>query len=104
MGDERSIKPPTPYGWIQSNLSNLANFLEEQLNDDVGEVVILGDLFDTWVIPTNIDPLNSFDAIYKNPTNSDVIDALKKLAAKGILRLLLKVRVACVPSMELNGS
>jgi UDP-2,3-diacylglucosamine pyrophosphatase LpxH len=86
LGDERSLAPPHPYGWIESNISNLANFLEEQLNaPDVAEVVILGDLFDTWVIPTNLDPLNSYDAICRNPWNSDVIDALKKLATKGIL-------------------
>jgi UDP-2,3-diacylglucosamine pyrophosphatase LpxH len=86
MGDDRSFAPPHPYGWLGSNISNLANFLEEQLNaPDVAEVVVLGDLFDTWVIPTDMDPLNSFDAIYRNPRNSAVIDALKNLAAKGIL-------------------
>jgi len=86
MGDERSIKPPTPYGWIQSNLSNLANFLEEQLiAPDVAEVVILGDLFDTWVIPTILYPLNSYEEIYSNDENSPVIEALKKLAAESKL-------------------
>ncbi len=86
LGDERSLAQPHPYGWIGSNIPNLANFLEEQLNaPDVGELVILGDLFDTWVIPTDLDPLNSFEAIYRNPRNSAVIEALKKLAAKDIL-------------------
>jgi UDP-2,3-diacylglucosamine pyrophosphatase LpxH len=86
LGDGRSFASPHPYGWTRSNIPNLANFLEEQLlANDVAEVVILGDLFDTWVIPTDLDPLNSYDAIYLNPWNLAVIDALKKLAAKGIL-------------------
>ncbi|MCG2772952.1 MAG: metallophosphoesterase [Desulfobacterales bacterium] len=86
LGDERSFAPHYPYGWIRSNISNLANFLEEQLNNpDVAEIVILGDLFDTWVIPTNLDPLASFVNICGNQANSPIIEALKKLAGKGIL-------------------
>jgi UDP-2,3-diacylglucosamine pyrophosphatase LpxH len=95
LGDERSLTdetsltathPTHPYGWIKSNLSNLAHFLEEQADaTDVAELVILGDLFDTWVIPTDFEPLTSFDIICRNPMNLDVINALKKLAAKGVL-------------------
>ena len=86
LGDDRSLKLPNPYGWINRNISNLANFLEAQLNaPDLAELVILGDLFDTWVIPTDMDPLNSFDAICKNTANDRVIGALKNLAAKDIL-------------------
>ena len=84
LGDERSFAPPYPYSWIRSNISNLANFLEEQINaSDVAEMVILGDLFDTWVIPTDKDPLTSFAAICSHSANLPVIDALKKLSAKG---------------------
>lgn len=86
LGDERSLEQPNPYGWINSNISNLANFLDEQINaSDVTEMVILGDLFDTWVIPTDIDPLASFANICSNQVNLPIIDALRKLAAKGIL-------------------
>jgi UDP-2,3-diacylglucosamine pyrophosphatase LpxH len=89
LGDDRSFAPPQPYGWIRSNISNLANFLDEQLKaveaGEVAEVVILGDLFDTWVIPTNMTPLNAFDAICSNSNNLPVIEALRKLAAMGIL-------------------
>jgi UDP-2,3-diacylglucosamine pyrophosphatase LpxH len=84
LGDERSFAAPNPYGWIISNISNLANFLEAQINaPDVAEMVILGDLFDTWVIPTDKDPLTSFPAICSYNANLPVIDALKRLAAKG---------------------
>lgn len=86
MGDARSFEGPHPYGWFRKNIPNLATFLTEQLNaPEVAEVVILGDLFDDWVIPTTIDPLRSFQAICDNPTNSPVIEGMKKLAARGIL-------------------
>ena len=86
MGDVRSFAKPHPYGWFQSNISNLADFLTELLSaPEVAEVVILGDLFDTWVIPTDQDPLNSFQAICDNPANLPVIDALGQLAARGLL-------------------
>jgi UDP-2,3-diacylglucosamine pyrophosphatase LpxH len=86
MGDARSFAKPYPYGWFRSNIRNLANFLTEQINPpEVAEVVILGDLFDEWVIPTDEDPLNSFQAICDNPPNSPVIEALRQLAARGIL-------------------
>jgi UDP-2,3-diacylglucosamine pyrophosphatase LpxH len=86
MGDARSQAGDHPYGWLYSNISNLANFLEEQLiAPDVAEVVILGDLFDTWVIPTILYPLNSYEEIYSNDENSPVIEALKKLAAESKL-------------------
>ena len=71
---------------VPAEYSHLADFLAEQLDaPDVGEVVILGDLFDTWVIPTNENPLNSFQAIYDNPDNSPVTDSLRRLAERGIL-------------------
>jgi hypothetical protein len=86
MGDARSQAGTFPYGWLNKNIHFLADFLTGQLNDpNVAEVVILGDLFDTWVIPTHQDPLNSFQAICNNPANSAVIATLVKLAAKGVL-------------------
>jgi len=86
MGDERSQAGPNPYGWFRKNIPHLANFLNEQLNaQEVAEVVILGDLFDEWVIPTEQDPLTSFRDICNNPSNSPLIDGLRQLAARGIL-------------------
>lgn len=86
MGDARSFEGPHPYGWFRKNIPNLANFLTEQLNGpEVAEVVILGDLFDEWVISSDKDPLRSFQAICDNPANSPVIEGLRKLATRGIL-------------------
>jgi UDP-2,3-diacylglucosamine pyrophosphatase LpxH len=81
MGDENSITDPKHYGWFKKNIPVLRNFLDEQLKaTDVKEVVILGDLFDTWVVPINHDPYTSFTAICTNPANKPVIDKLKALA------------------------
>lgn len=93
MGDVRSQDTSQPgrypYGWFRCNIPKLANFLTEQLKaheaSEVSEVVILGDLFDEWVIPTEQAPLTSFQAICNNPNNSPVIKALKQLEEQGIL-------------------
>ena len=59
--------PPFPYVWFNENITSLAEFLNKQLESpEVEEVVILGDLFDRWIIPTDEDPLTDFQAIYNN--------------------------------------
>ncbi len=79
MGDAKSQAGVHPYGWFRSNIPNLASFLTAQLNDSqVAEVVVLGDLFDEWVIPTDQDPLVSFEAICGNAANTPVITALQQ--------------------------
>jgi UDP-2,3-diacylglucosamine pyrophosphatase LpxH len=90
MGDARSQDESQPgrypYGWFRKNISNLEDFLTKQLNDpEVAEVVILGDLFDEWVIPTEQSPLTSFQNIYDNPKNNKVIEALQHLSKKKIV-------------------
>lgn len=90
MGDERSVGVssghPYPYGWLQKNITKLTNFLHDQLDaQDVGQVVILGDLFDQWVIPADLDPLPRLDEICNNPANKGIIDNLKKLAGSSKL-------------------
>jgi hypothetical protein len=40
---------------------------------DVGQVVILRDLFDQWVILTDLDPLPRLDDICNNPSNQSII-------------------------------
>jgi UDP-2,3-diacylglucosamine pyrophosphatase LpxH len=89
MGDVRSIEGEHgeyPYGRFRENIAILADFLEELLESpEVPEVVILGDLFDTWVIPTGDTPLIDFKAICNNDYNKRVITALQQLAAQDIL-------------------
>jgi hypothetical protein len=88
MGDDKSMSAPNPYGWLKRNILVLAQFLEDQLRaTDVKEVVILGDLFDTWLIPSNYAPLTSFDKICSNAANKPIIDGLKALAASPSIKL-----------------
>ncbi len=88
LGDAKSMSAPHPYGWFKNNIPVLTEFLDDQLNaTDVKELVILGDLFDTWVLPVNYDPLTSFTKITSNPANKTVIDKLKALAKKSDIKL-----------------
>ena len=103
MGDERSMQGPHPYCWFNKNIPKLAKFLDDQLNaGDLKEVVILGDLFDQWVIPTDEEPLLSYEAICSNPANAPVVDKLKALAKSD------EIKLAYVPgnhdmSMDTDG-
>lgn len=94
MGDARSMSGPRPYVWFKDNIKHLEQFLKDLSNaPEVKEVVILGDLFDQWVLPVEYDPITSFDAICSNPANKGVIDGLKALAAAPDA----KIKLAYVP-------
>jgi UDP-2,3-diacylglucosamine pyrophosphatase LpxH len=83
MGNDESVAPRKPYVWFKNNASFLERFLDEQLNaPDVKEVIILGDLFDEWIIPSDYDPIKSFDSICSNTTNKPVIEKMNALAAE----------------------
>jgi UDP-2,3-diacylglucosamine pyrophosphatase LpxH len=82
------MNDPNHYCWFKDNIPLLTKFLDDQLKaPDVKEVVILGDLFDTWVLPVNYDPLTSFAKISSSPANKKVIDKLKALAATTDVKL-----------------
>jgi hypothetical protein len=88
LGDDRSMSAPNPYGCLKKNIPVLAQFLEDQRRaTDVKEVVILGDLFDAWIIPVNYAPLTSFDKICSNGANKPIIDSLQALAASPDIKL-----------------
>jgi hypothetical protein len=82
------MNAPNPFGWFKKNIPILAQFLDDQLKSpDVKELVILGDLFDTWIIPTTYLPIKSFDRIIANKENKPVIDKLIALAASKDIKL-----------------
>jgi hypothetical protein len=88
LGDKISMNDPNHYCWFKDNIPVLTKFFDDQLKaPDVKEMVILGDLFDTWVLPVNYDPLTSFDKICSNPANKPVIDKLKALAQNTDIKL-----------------
>jgi len=86
LGDERSMEEsPHHYCWVKDNISVLEKFLKEQREaPDVKEMVILGDLFDTWLIPVKFDPLTSFEKICLNPANQSIMANLNALIESGI--------------------
>jgi UDP-2,3-diacylglucosamine pyrophosphatase LpxH len=89
MNDARSMEGKRPYGWFRKNIKNLEKFLNELLvSSEVEEVVILGDLFDRWVIPAALEPIISFQEICNTSENKKIIEALQKLAEKQLLTYL----------------
>ncbi len=98
MGDARSaaIMPPNThrYGWFlnkkgknQNRPQMLSDFLQNHVIADttIDELVILGDLFDEWVCPADMEPIepgytNQLEAIAKADQNTLVFTQLKALA------------------------
>ncbi len=65
--------------WISENIGPLADFLKAlDGRHDVSELVILGDLFDDWMVPTD-DPPGTFEQILDAAHNEPVVSALKRL-------------------------
>ena len=87
LGDAKSLKDePHHYGRFLTNIGHLSEFLNELLqSEEVAEVVILGDLFDRWVIPAEQDPLTSLEEIFNTRENLKVLEALRHLAEKVLL-------------------
>ena len=96
MGDPRSVA--LGYCWFSKNASALESLLDVVItNQQVRELVILGDLFDEWVVPYRISPFDSqagisnsrdyFMAVANAPTNINIINKLKAIASGGTIRL-----------------
>ena len=85
MGTEDSVK--NKYGWFWTDKAELlGKFLIQVANDDtVAELIIVGDLFDEWVVPYGTSPVanktNQFEVIANAPQNQPVILGLKSLIA-----------------------
>jgi len=73
-----------PYYWTsKERAALLAKFLQEEVleSDDVLELVILGDLYDQWVVPTRPEPNIDFANIMNAEHNLPVKEQLVKIAA-----------------------
>jgi len=100
MGDGRSVDPGPgfyPYGWFYDGRPGiLSSFLKQYCIDDqsVNQVVIVGDLFDEWICPTQFDPVDrahqpeQFENIANAPQNQLVAAWLKELASQNRLTYL----------------
>jgi UDP-2,3-diacylglucosamine pyrophosphatase LpxH len=68
------------YSWMTQHIEPLADFLRE-LNSraDVAELIILGDLLDEWVAPTEVVP-QDFAEVLATGVNAPVIGALQDIS------------------------
>ncbi|MBC8486526.1 MAG: metallophosphoesterase [Bacteroidetes bacterium] len=97
MGDPRAVSGN--YCWFGKNAKALESFLDFILNgDQVRELVILGDLFDEWLVPYTVSPIDPqagihntkeyFLAIAGSPTNSEIFDKLREIALNEEIELV----------------
>lgn len=97
MGDARSVA--NKYGWFEDNGPALASLLDGVLTgNEVKQVVILGDLFDEWIVPFSMPPFDSaagvtsnldyFQSVANNPVNLPVIEQFRAIAASGEVELV----------------
>ena len=97
MGDPRANE--NHYSWFGKNADALVDFLDFILNNnEVKELVILGDLFDEWLVPYTVNPFDPqsgitnsdqyFNAIANYPTNKPVFDKLREIASKPEIDLI----------------
>ncbi len=89
MGDERATD--NKYCWFGKNKDALENFLDFVIQDSiVKELVIMGDLFDEWLVPYSISPfdpsigitndLTYFLEVAKSNVNKDIVGKLRSIA------------------------
>ena len=80
MGAGRSLDKKNVYDWLgKAEADNFAGFLDH-LNgqNDVGEIILLGDTMDNWVCPVDEKP-PTFDEILKASHNQKIVTSLKTL-------------------------
>lgn len=87
MGDARAASDG--YCWFGKNATALTDFLDMVMaGNQVRQLVILGDLFDEWLIPYTIPPFDDgvvsseeyFESVASNPVNAPIIEKLKAIA------------------------
>jgi len=95
MSSRQAFKPEKPWhswGWLgQERAERLGAFLSGLASDSrLHTVVVLGDLFDDWVAPANMEPVERDDApdallrrISEAPQNSSIKEGFLRLAAAG---------------------
>ncbi len=97
LGDSRAESGN--YCWFGKNANALESFLDDiQNSDQVRVLVILGDLFDEWLVPYSVSPIDPqaginntkeyFLAIAGSPTNSQIFDKLRTIALNEEIELV----------------
>ena len=96
-GDQRAIDGN--YSWFGENSAALTSFMEYvKNNENIKELVILGDLFDEWMIPYYVAPFDAsvninssadyFKAIANATLNKPVFDKIKEIITAGEIDVL----------------
>lgn len=95
MGEERAVD--RGYCWFSENADALADFVQMvKGNKKVRELVILGDLFDEWLIPFDTKPFDGtvtnskeyFHSVRNAPTNTAIFDTLAGISSGGEIPLI----------------
>ncbi|MCX6247965.1 MAG: metallophosphoesterase [Bacteroidetes bacterium] len=97
MGEQRATL--NKYSWFNKNDSALTHLLDYVLtSSQVKQVVILGDLFDEWVIPYRFPPFDPglgvtdsrgyFLSVANSPVNIPVLTKLKAIALRSDIQLI----------------
>ncbi|MBE0648772.1 MAG: metallophosphoesterase [Bacteroidales bacterium] len=90
MGDARATA--LKYGWFGENSTALYDLLDfVNTGNQVKQVVIMGDMFDEWIVPFTMNPFDPqaginnqreyYLAVANNPVNSQIVGKLKDIAA-----------------------
>jgi UDP-2,3-diacylglucosamine pyrophosphatase LpxH len=90
LGDDPRYSDPVPERCARfipsEHRDRLVNFLEKQVlakKDRVKDLVLLGDVFDTWVCPFDALP-PTYDTIFGSQENKPVLDRLRQIAASNV--------------------
>ncbi len=97
LGEYRAVTGN--YCWFSKNQEALTDLLDWALNSQVvRQVVIMGDLFDGWIIPYRTSPFDSsagvndirgyFLSVASSPVNQPVIGKLKAIASSDSVKLI----------------
>jgi UDP-2,3-diacylglucosamine pyrophosphatase LpxH len=78
-----------PYDWLGPDEAKVfAGFLNFLINDnEVGEIILLGDTMDNWVCPVDEDP-PAFEEIINAKQNKEIVEKLKILASHNEKKLI----------------
>jgi UDP-2,3-diacylglucosamine pyrophosphatase LpxH len=90
LGDDARYNDPKPNRRARFSPSEhgerLLNFLDKQIltgKDDVKDLVLLGDVFDTWVCPFDDVP-PTYVSVFESKENKPILDSLRNVANSNV--------------------
>lgn len=83
MGDGAGMLEPNAWSWCrQSTVDNFLKFLDYiNSRNDISNLILLGDMFDTWIFPYDITP-PTMDSLIACDFVRPVIEKIQQLAQK----------------------